>query len=384
MPVLLENLIQQSSKEELYEYGISIAQALGLPVSTWQAGDPTRSLYHILSEILARREEAAAFFCESGFLDYAEGDWLALLAEQVYGVTVDEATHATSTVTLENSGGGVYTLVAGDLTFLNSTSGKTYHSTTGGTLNANSTLDVEVVADEAGSDSSAAADEIDELVTALLRVTVTASTAATGTDRPEDATIRLQCRDKLASLSPNGPAGAYAYVARNSALTETTGITRVRVYAESTTGDVQVYLAGPSGGVSGADRTKAETAIVKWATPLCITPTVTAATNVTVAVTYTVWIYDSVNVASAQVAEDAIEAALQKLFANHPIGGDIIPPATTGSLYKSLIESTIRGVYPECFRVSVSAPAGDTALTNAQVAVLGTITATVNLVEEDA
>jgi hypothetical protein len=53
-------------------------------------------------------------------------------------------------------------------------------------------------------------------------------------------------------------------------------------------------------------------------------------------------------------------------------------------MFKSLIESTIRGVYPDdCFRVSVSAPAGDTALTNAQVAALGTVTATaVNFVSD--
>lgn len=383
MAITLENLLVQATKEEIYEYAIAIAQALGLPVSTWQAGDPTRSLYHILSELLAERDEAAVFFCESGFLDYAEGDWLALLAEQTYGVTVDEATHATSTVTLENTGGGVYTLAAGDLTFLNSATGKTYHSTSGGTLSAGGTLDVDVVADEAGSDSSAAEDEIDELVTALLKVNITNSTAATGTDRPEDATIRVQCRDKLSSLSPNGPAGAYAYVARNSKLTGTTGITRARVYAEATTGDVLVYLAGPSGGVSEDDRAAAEEAIVKWATPLCMTPTVTAATDVTLAVTYTAWIYKTANV-DANTAEAAILKALQTLFANHPIGGDIIPPATTGSLYQSLIASTIRGVYPECFRVTVSAPAGDTALANEEVAKLGTVTATINLVEADA
>lgn len=88
----------------------------------------------------------------------------------------------------------------------------------------------------------------------------------------------------------------------------------------------------------------------------------------------------SIRVRPCAEIEDAVEAALETLFAARPIGGDVIAPATTGKIYRSLIESTIRGVYPsDAFRVSVSAPAGDTALAANEVAALGVVTPTVSL-----
>lgn len=382
MATSLASLIIEETKAAIYETALSIATSLGLPVSSWQPGDPTRSLFHLEAELLSTLESVVANFIRSGFLDYATGIWLKILADQVFNVQVPEATYASTDVVLTNAGGAVFEdIEPGAITFRNSATNKTYHNITGGTLAALGTLTLTVEADEAGSDSSAGPGEIDDLVTVLTEVTCTNPTAAIGTDEQEEATTRQQCRDKLGSLSPDGPAAAYAYVARNSLLTGTTAVTRVRVYSDSDTGDVTVYLAGPSGAVSSPVRALVEAAIVKWATPLCVTPTVLSTSNVTVAVTYTLWVYASANKTTAQVQAD-VQSALEALFRNHPIGGDIIPPALTGALYKSLIESTIRGIYPQVFRVSVSAPAGDTALTNGQVAVLGTITPTINIITD--
>lgn len=379
MALSLASLLVQETKAAIYAKALAIATAIGLPVTSWQAGDPTRSLFHLESETLATLEAIVVRFIQSGFLDYATGEWLKILAQQVYGVDVPPATFATTDVVLTNSGGGVYDIDAGDLTFKSTVSGKTYRNTTGGHLGGSSTLTVTVEADEAGSDSSAGAGEIDALVTTLLGVTCANATAAIGVDEQDESTTRQQCRDKLGALSPNGPVDAYRYVARNSALTGTNGVTRVRAYPDSDTGDVQIYLAGASGGVSSDDRDLVEAAIALWATPLCITPTVTAATDVPVAVTYELWIYKAVSKTEAEVKAD-IETALEDLFSAREIGGDIIAPATTGKLYKSMVESTIRGVFGESFRVSVTAPSGDTALTNAQVATLGAVTGTINFV----
>lgn len=381
MTTSLASLLVRSTKEQIYAYALDIAETIGLPVTSWRAGDPTRALFQLEAQLLETLDAVVAGFVSSAFLDTAADVWLEVLADQVFGVVVPEPTFATTTVTLTNAGGGVYILAAGDLTFLNTTSGKTYRSTTGGTLGSGGTLDVTVVADEAGSDSSAAAGEIDQLVTALLGVTCSNAAPAVGTDRPTDTQIRQQCRDKLGALSPNGPAEAYTYVARNSELTGTTAVTRARVFGDSTTGEVELYLAGPSGVVSAPDVTLVEDAIATYATPLCITPIVASAVAVTVPVTYTLQIYSSVNKTTAEIEEE-VEAALEQLFASREIGGDIIPPALTGSLYKSKIESTILGTFPEGFRVVVSTPAGDTALANNEVAVLGTVTGTVTLVED--
>lgn len=382
----LASLLVQEDKATIYEGFLSIAQTLGLPVTSWQAGDPTRSLGYLEATLLETLENVAVGYIQSGFLDYATGVWLTVVAQQVFNVTVPPATYATTSVTLTNAGGGIYTINPGDLTFKASATGATYHNTSGGTLTGvgtpGATLTVTVTADIAGSASSASATQIDTLVTTLLGVTCTNPTAAVGIDQQAPSVTVQQCRNKLGSLSPNGPASAYSYVALNSALTGIQTPTRCRVYPDSTTGIVQVYVAGASGALSGSDVTAVQTAIQQWAAPLCITPIVATANNNVVNVTYTLWLYQSVNQTSAQV-QAAVSAALATMFANRPIGGDIIPPATTGAIYQSLIQATIENTYPtKTFRVSLTSPSGDTAAANGDVPVLGTVTGTINFVTD--
>lgn len=381
MALTLSQLLIQETKAQIYAIGLELAEAVGLDTTTWQVGDPTRSLYSLVSDTLARVEEVVAVAIAGGLLDYAEGAWLTLLAKQVYNVDRVEATYATTDVVLTNVGGGVYDFDAGDITVQNTSTGKTYHSTTGGHLGAGGTLTITVEADEAGSDSSAGAGEIDDLVTTVLGVTVSNATAAIGLDEESATSLRQRCRDKLGALSPSGPRAAYSYVARASDLTGTTGVTRCRVYADSDTGEVLVYVAGPAGAVSSDDRDAVEDAIIEWAVPLCITPTVASASNVTVAVTYTLWVYRSVNKTEAEV-KAAVEDALEEMFSAREIGGDILTGDTTGNLYKSLIESTIRSTFDQAFRVSVSSPVGDTALDNDEVPALGTVTGTIVFVDD--
>lgn len=379
MPTLASLLIEET-KAEIYARGLAVATALGLPVTSWVAGDPTRSLYHFVAECMSTLESMAAGFVGSGFLDYATGDWLTLLADQIYNVQRVEATYASTTVRLANTGGGIFVIAPGDVVVKNSTTGKTYTNIDGGTLLGSPlNLDLVFTADESGSASSADATDIDTMVTTLLGVTCSNPTAALGLDEEADTSVRERCRAKLGTLSATGPRDAYDSVVRDSTLTGNTEITRSRTVADSVTGDVTTYVAGASGAVSGAAVTAAQAAVEEWATPLCITPAVSNCSSVTIAVTYSLWLYTSVGETTATI-EAAVEAALEELFAVRPIGGDIIAPATTGKIYKSLIESTIRGVYPNhAFRVSVSAPAGDTSLGINEVAALGVVTPTVSL-----
>jgi len=378
MPSLL-SLIVEETKAEIYARGLALADSLGLTTTSWAPGDPTRSLYHFVAEVLSTLEGNVAGYMKSAFLDYSTGDWLTVMADQVYGVTRVEATYASGSVTLTNAGGGVYTIEVGDIVLRASLSGKTYTNTSGGTLSGSSTLTLDFAADEAGSDSSAAATEIDELVTSMLGVTCSNASAFVGVDAEEDAALVARCRAKLGTLSATGPRDAYDYVVRDSTLTGVTDITRSRTIADSATGDVTVYVAGASGAVAGASVTAAQAAVEEWAAPLCITPTVTNSVALTIAVTYEIWLYSSVGETEATI-KAAIEDALGTLYAARPIGGDIIAPATTGKLYQSLIASAIRAVYPNhAFRVSVSLPVGDTSMAINEVATLGTVTGTVHL-----
>jgi hypothetical protein len=377
----LEELLVEETQAEIYEAALAVANSTGLPVSSWQAGDPTRTTLNAQAEALATREPNAAGYIASGFLDYATGVWLKVHAEQQFGVIVPPATHATTDVTITNPGGGVYPdRVAGDLIFRNSTTGKTYTSTTGGTLAAGpgTTLTVTVVADEAGSDSSASVGEIDELVTTLGASTCTNAIAAIGVDEQSEETTREQCRARRGRATPNGPKDAYTDVALDPDLTGTYAITGARAFADSDVGDVTVYLRGASGAVLEADRALVETAILANATPLCITPTVLSCSAVTIPVTYSMNLYKRSNLTATEAAE-LVETALESLFASRPIGGDIIAPATTGKIYAAQILSAIKSISSDAFSVVVTAPAGDTSLTNAQVGALGTVTATVTI-----
>lgn len=377
--VPLSALVVRQTKEQIYELALAVANAIGLPVSSWQPGDPTRSLYHLESEMLSVLEDVIVGYVQSRFLDLAEGDWLKVKADQDFNVQVPPASFAETDVVLTNTGGGYFPdMEPGDIQFRNTISGKTYTSTTGGTLAsgtvlAPTTLTVTVVADEAGSDSSAGAGEIDFIITGMQGVTCSNAVAALAVDEQDEATTRQQCRDKLGSFSPNGPKEAYAYVARNAELTGTSAVTKVRVYGDSDFGEVTVYLRGPGGAIPEADRVLVETAILRYATPLCITPTVLSATNVIVPVTYSLWIYKRCGKNATEIAAD-VQAALEAAFASREIGGDVIEPAT-GKLYRSFVESTIRAAFPvDAFRVTVSLPAGDTSLTRGQVAALGVVT----------
>lgn len=384
----LADLLTRATKAAIYDLATTIGASLGLPVSTWHDGDPTDTEYWVLAEYLSALESNVIGYISAGFLDFAAAEsglynWLVLQAYEVYGYEADEATYASGTVTLTNSGGASYSaddLAAGNLTFENSTTGKTYTNTnTGGETLASGpgiTVDLTIAANEAGSDSSAAATEVDTLVTGLLGVTCSNAAALTGTDAETAQSIVTGCRNKLGSLSPNGPADAYDYVATKATLTTAPGVTRSRTYHDSATGDVTVYLAGPSGAVTAGEVTLVEAAITTYATPLCVTPTVSSATNLTQAVTYELWLYDSVGMTTAEV-EEAVEDALAELFLGRPIGGDIKAAVGSGKIYRSMIKGTIKATFTGHFvDVDVTVPAADQAVTAGQVPVLGVVTAT--------
>jgi phage-related baseplate assembly protein len=390
----LATLVFQETAASIYAKGLAAAQSLGLETESWETGDPTVSLFWYLAEILANLEGVVSNYIAAGFLDWAQEkaeqtgstDWLVVLAKQVYNVDAVEATFAEGKVTLTNTKGGLYVIEAQDLTFKNTVTKKTYHNTSGGTLaqGPGTTLELDIVADEQGSQSTSGAGEVDALVTTLIGVTCSNTNAVVGLDAESPKSLADRCRLKLGALSPNGPRDAYNYVALTASLTGITTVTRTRSIGDSDTGDVTLYIAGPAGPVSSGDRDAVEAAILQYATPLTITPNVQNTTAVSVPVTYELWLYTSVGETEAAI-KAKVESDLALMFAARPIGGDVIPPATSGKIYVSLIESVIRAAFPgHTFRVVLTLPAADVDLvldaTTGEVATLGAVTGTVNFV----
>lgn len=354
------------------------AEARGIQTTTWKPGAVVRTIIAGASIVIAAASRLQAALAEGGFLELAEDDWLTLLAKHVYGVERSEGTFASGEITLTNSGGGIYSGAAGDLVFsTGDAQGKTYRNTTAYSLAALGTTTVAIEAVELGSDSTAGAGQIDTLETALIDVTCSNAAALVGTDEETDAALRQRCIDKLGSLSPNGPAAAYAYVARSTldAAGQSLGVTRVRTVADGA-GGIDVYVASASGIVTAPNVALIQTAINELAEPLAVTATAASASVKTIAITYELWVRDTIGLTSSQI-ETAVKDAIDALFGSTPIGGDIVTGAPTGRAYKQAIESAISSaVEGYLVDLDVTAPTGDTDLAISEVPARGVTTLT--------
>lgn len=337
-PFSVTTLFTVETAAKIFSTGIEVAKALGVPVTSWRTGDPSRSLYKFTAQKLATLDGVSGRFIKAGFLSTAAGDWLTILAFEVYNVERGEATYADPTVTVKNTKGGFFEVAPGDLTFKNGITGKTYHNTSGGTLSAGATVTFDLVADEAGSDSSAGLNEIDELVTTLLGCVVQSSTVGLANDQESDEELKTRCRASLGALSPNGPADAYEYIALTPAITGNTSVNRARAFG-STNGTVTVIIASQSGAADAAAITAVQTAILRWSTPLTVLPTTVSADVAVIDRSITIVKDASLAVSSADLTASVL-SAIDQLFRETKIGG------RNGGVSESEMTSVIHALYP--------------------------------------
>lgn len=373
----LSDLISTVEPEEAYQTELTGAAALGLTTSTWQSGDPTRTTFRVFGSLVSLWSKIAVNAIKGGLLDYSSGGWLTLLAPNMHGVSRIPQTAATCTVRLTNAGGGVYPITAGAITVAASSTGKTYRTQNTGTLNALDTLDLTVLAEEPGSDSSAGIGEIDTLVSpTLIGVTVANTTVAVGSDEETDAELKIRCRESLAALSPDGPSAAYAFIARSALRTDGTaiGVTRVRV--SSADGEVTVLLADPDGAPEPADVDRIDDLIQTQVVPLGVTATVSAASGSTIAIVYTAFVPTATGASDAEIKAQIL-TSLEQYFATIPIGGFPTAVPATGKVYHDLLRARISDAVAEIFSVTLSTPPADVSMTSSTVGILGTVTGTI-------
>jgi phage-related baseplate assembly protein len=354
--------------------------AQGVTTTAWLPGSTARTIIAGLAIVLAAFSRLQSLIAKSGFLAYAEGDWLTLVARLVYGVERDVGTFAAGFITLTNSAGGSFSGDAGDLVFSSSVAKKTYRSTAAYTLGSMGTTTVAIEALEIGAASTAIAGDIDTMTTTLSGVTCSNAAALVGMDPETDAALRLRCAEKLGSLSPNGPRDAYGYLARSAKKADgitPIGVTRVLAVADGV-GGVDVYVATASGGLTGTvgdlstDLGCVDEAIQTQCVPLAITGRVHSATPLSVPVTYELWLRDGSGLTDPLV-QDAVDAALLAFVTEQPIGGVVVPPAA-GKIYVSALEVVIGGAVPgEIVRVVVTVPAADVVVAVTECPMLGTV-----------
>src|SRR5690349_11396549 len=121
-------LFTPEAATRIFDIGIGLAKAVGLPVTSWRTGDPTRSLYKYVATKLAAVDQTVANLARAAVLSVLvqaanSGDagalaWLKVVALEQFGIEVQEATFATSAagfgVTLTNTGGGNYPIDPND------------------------------------------------------------------------------------------------------------------------------------------------------------------------------------------------------------------------------------------------------------------------------
>lgn len=390
MPLSLADLTTPLTTEDVKRSIYSVLASTGVTTTSWKPGGVVRTLIAGVSIVGSALSQLTAKLAQSGFLSTASGDWLGQVAINVYNVTPQGATFATTPVTLVNSGGGVYSFDPGDLQVLNPTTGEAYFNTQPVTIGSGATVSAVVQAFTAGSKGTSYAGEISDFQTAGLspNVTVTNDLPAIGTDAESDPAVRQRCLDKLGSLSPNGPSDAYAYVARSAvdANGAPMGITRVKVTNDGY-GNVNVYLATNEGQVLGTvgdlntNLGIVDDAMQRRAAPLAVTLNTFSATPKPINITYTIWLYNSSGLTEEQI-KDVIAAHLKDFILVQPIGGNVIGVAS-GRIYFTAIEAAVGGATTDQgvpllpMKVQVTTPASDLLLAPNEAPTVGTVSGTI-------
>ena len=165
-----------------------------------------------------------------------------------------------ATVTVAGCGlsyaNGTWTIVnTGTYSFsLTSSNGSSGTTAGGGTVNVCTTAPF--AADLAGASGSSPAGTITTSVTALIGVTVSNTSAFTGSVYESNTALAGRCRLKLQSLSPNGTAGAYKYFAQSASqylpsTASLSGGNNIRATVTNGAGLVTTTVANGTGAVLG-------------------------------------------------------------------------------------------------------------------------------------
>ena len=366
--VTFDELMVPITRDQFVASMLQILADLGLPTTAWQELSEIREFIYATANSDAILSDSITPAARAGLLDYAEGQWLTLTADQEYGVERILSTFATGPIRLTESDGDPHTFAPGDVRVLNETTGKTYTNTEGGTLAASGTLDIAFQADEPGSESDLVTGNVLSLITAIPGVTPSRIADLLGQDEETDQAVRDRCRDSMAKASPNGPAAAYDYYAKSAVRPDGTavGVTRTkRVEANAT---VTLYCADADGGISAPDVDIVQDIIDLNVVPTGFTAIVAPATTLAISLAFTLSRSPSATASEASL-ETLVNAAIASYFASIPVGGD--PALSFQGVFVSTLVQRIRNACgSNVVDVVVTAPAADVALTSAQVPVI--------------
>jgi hypothetical protein len=167
MAASLLSLVTPLTREDVRRNALGLLQLVGFPVASWGPASVPRALVEVFSESVADLSATVSHIAQSGFLSFAEAEWLSLLAAEFFGVTRKPAVFARGTALLTDAGAaGPFTVLPGQL-WAASKSGRRFTNLTGGTLVLGGKLPLEWKAEGAGASYNVAAGDLATLLTPL-------------------------------------------------------------------------------------------------------------------------------------------------------------------------------------------------------------------------
>lgn len=360
----LSDLVRVPTKDEVKQTTLNLLASFGFPVTSWQSGGAGRVLSELTGSLFTQLPLSVQQLAQSAFIESSSGDWLTLVAWQWYRIERLPNAITVGTLKLTNSTGSPITKQAEDLIARAST-GALYRNTSTVTIPANSYITTEFQAEAPGYSYNVPATTINDLATPVPGLTVSSPAVGTtgtwittlGADTESDESLRTRCKARWAELSYGPPVLAYEKWVREAS----NQVTKVTVDTPGYYGIVRIRLAGPLGAVSSGVVTAVSDYIDgvtdgKRRRALNATLDIASASGLTVPVTGVV----TVKAKSKSKAEAQIVSNLVSMFANLPIGGEVIR--------HEIVEQIMGGEGVK--DVSLTTPSVNVGLSPSQVAVL--------------
>ena len=387
-PVTLADLVQVSTQAESLGLELAVAQTLGLAVTSWEPLDPSRTILQINAEIVSSYSSTVNFIAQGGFATYAAAmldsngnpvtTWMDLLTPNLFNVIRFTPGFAAGPVPVTNSSSAPQSYSPSNpVHFQYPTSGgATYTSAGSGTIPANGSTTIIVIADAAfpGSLGNAATGVILILATPIAGVSVQALTQSLiGALAETNGALLQRCQNKLGTLSaliqiqqgttpvpsnPSAPTTAYDFVATSIAASPTGSaqsawpyyvsarITRSQTFGNVNSGIVYQSVANASGGSDSDDVAVVQAACLALAAGQCIRYVASPASNVTVQPFYRIYYQRGIGYTVLQ-AQTAILNAWLVYLESVPIGGIAgIDIGAGGILPYAEIENAIYNALP--------------------------------------
>ncbi len=190
-----------------------------------------------------------------------------------------------------------------------------------------------------------AANTVTQTVTSLVGVTTANVAPFAGSDVEGNVAMAARCRLRLQSLSPNGPAGIYEYVALTGVQLAPTlsppavlsqAVTRTIALVDVLSGLVAVVVANALGPVSALDLVVLGRLFQRFAVPLGTPAVALNSTSSPITVVFDVWVPAALNTAATSAR---FATAVQAYVATIPIGGFTDPGGayTNAVLFDALL-----------------------------------------------